>query len=344
MRRLSWTLAILLAPVIVFGRAASAEDPKPEVKAPTIATDEEAAAALEKFKEEWKAKGLKGDDRISQRDFAMGNLAKVQHKDVVEALARVTSDPDATLRTLAVIYLGEQKACPGSSGAKVAGALKKNADDTVLVMSALQSVGTLKYLGAGDAVKGYLKDQDFALKKSAIAAVGATGDMRLIDDLLLVAGIVVNTDHDGKGAPTEPEKKDGKETTDGYSWEGADASVDTGSSGDSDQKAAEAAAKAKMAANKAAADAAHKTSGGTGSSGGGSAGGEGATGGRGAAGRTTQELIPFVRDALKKLTGEQFHGAGEIKAWISEHRDEIAAKKKALDDEEHRQAADAAHK
>ncbi len=370
MRQLSWTLTALFAPLLAWGGVATAEDPKPAAEPPKvaaeppkvaaeppkvaaqppkIASDEEVALALERFKEQFKAKGLKGEEKTSQRDFAMNQVAQVQHREVVEALARVTHDPEEILRTLAVIYLGEQTACPGAAGSKVAAAMKKDANDPVIVMSALQSLASLKYLGARDALKVLLKDEDFALKKTAILTVGSIGDMRLIEDLLRMVGVVVTTDNDGSPAPAEPEKKNGsgKETeTEGYSWEGVDMFVASADGGD-DQKTGQAVADKKIAENKAAAkaaaaarDTARNSSGKSGSG----AGSEPAAGPRGAATRTTEELIPYIKVALKKLTGVEFKGTAEVKTWISEHREEILAKKKALDAEERRQAAEAAKK
>src|SRR5262245_13724297 len=108
-------LALVVTPL--FARGAAAEPPAapaPAAKpAPALATAEQAAAALAKFKEDYKAKGLKGDDKLAQRDFAMSAVSKVQHLSVVDALGEVSRETDSTLRMLGTIYLGEQTLLPG---------------------------------------------------------------------------------------------------------------------------------------------------------------------------------------------------------------------------------------
>jgi hypothetical protein len=342
MRR-SLPVAALLALLLVGVRAAGADEPKPAPPAPpALSSDADVAVALEKFKEDFKAKGLKGDDRTMQRDYAMEQLAKLQHPLVVEALAKVTNDPDPMLRTSAVLYLGEQKACPGAAGLKVVAAMKKNADDTVFVMSALQALGALKYLGARDLIKSSIKEEDFAIKKSAIIAVGETGDMRLLREILVIIGITPTEREPSKGGGADAEKSGGgKEVVEeGYSWEGAEATVDWGMSDNSAENAeAERQVKEQIAKNQAeAAKAAGSKSGSGGGPGAGAgAGGEGAKG-RGAASRSTQELVPYVRTALRKLTGEQFSSHKSIVKWLTEHREDVIAKKRACDEEEKRQA------
>jgi hypothetical protein len=247
---------------------------------PALSTDEQAAAALAVFEEEFKAKGLKGDDRTSQRDFAMSKVVKVQHARVVEALAKVSRSGEPMLRTLGVLYLGEQRALPGTAGKEVLATLKANRKDTLLVLSALDSFGNLRYVGAGDTIRDLMRDQDFSVKKSAIIASGRTRDVRLLPDLLKLLGIDAKadgTDGDGDG-------NDGPVvTSEGYSWEGAEASVDTGTPGPGDQQAAEAAVEAQLRANEAAARA---SAGGGGGVGGGTGGGISIGGGRGGSSRS----------------------------------------------------------
>ena len=58
--------ALLLALIAggVFAPYSAAEEAEKE-SAPEMATDEEVAEALKEFKEAWKAKGLKGDDKVA---------------------------------------------------------------------------------------------------------------------------------------------------------------------------------------------------------------------------------------------------------------------------------------
>jgi hypothetical protein len=362
-RALVFGTAIALAP------AALAGDPKPAPKPPpVVASDADAAAALAEFKEAFKAKGLKGDDRLSQRDFAMATLAKLQHPLVVEALAPVARDSDPTLRMLATIYLGDQTLFPGLAGKHVATAWKRGLSDDVYVMTAMQSVARLKYLGARDDIRGALKSQNFAVKKTAIGTIVMTGDLRMVRDMLALVGVQVPS-NEGKGVstggPAAEAKTDGKvsggqeQTTEGYSWEGAEATVDYGMA-DNTQENAEAKAKAEeqIAKNKAAAEAAaaaaNNDGGGGGvtggSSSGGSAGGigsgassDGGSGpGRGGGGRSNSELIPLVLGALQKLTGQTFTGPAHFKKWWADNAEAVAEKMKKLDDKEKFQKEEAA--
>jgi hypothetical protein len=126
-------------------------DPAPAAPAapavPKVDDDAKATAAVATFKEAFKAKGMKGDERLAQRDWALSELVKVQHPLVVAELGEVARSNDEKLRLLAVIYLGDQKALPALAGEQVLTALKKHGGDTVLVLSALQSLASLKYLG-----------------------------------------------------------------------------------------------------------------------------------------------------------------------------------------------------
>lgn len=326
------TIPALLATISLFGgaRSAAAADPKPAPKAAVLATDEAVSGALAKFKEDWKAKGLKGEDRVSQREFAMRELARHQHPKVVEELASISRDPDPTLRMIAVIYLGDMTLLPGAAGPKVVAAMKAGKSDGVMVLTCLQSIGTLKYLGARDALRDALRDQSFAVKKAAIDSVGRTGDFRLMRELLEVVGVDLGAEPSAAG-----DASDGKAVVEeGYSWEGAEASVDTGTAGDGDQKAAEAKVKAQLAANRAAAEGGREGGAGGGGAGGGGDAGPGRGGG---SARSTEELRYHVVAALKRMTGQAFTGPKDFRKWHREHRDEIEAKAKALDAEERAQ-------
>jgi hypothetical protein len=324
-RRLSLLALSLASCGLVGAPLAQAGDAKPGAKVAVMATDEAVAAALAKFKEDWKAKGLKGDDRLSQREFALRELAKHQHAKVVEELASVTRDPDPTLRMIGVIYLGDMTLLPGAAGPKVVAAMKAGKGDVVMLMTCLQSIGHLKYLGARAELKDALRDQSFAVKKAAIDAIGRTGDLRLLREMLEVIGVDLGDD-----PSAAQDANEGKEVVEeGYSWEGAEASVDTGTAGDGDQKAAEAKVKAQLAANKAAAE--------KGSKAGGGGDGGGASVGRGGTARSTEELLYPIIAALKGMTGRSFTGPKDLRKWHRENRSDLAEKGKALDEQERAQ-------
>lgn len=310
-------LGLLLVPVTF------AEDVKQAPKKLTLATDEQAEAILAVFKDEWKAKGLKGDDRVSQRDYAMRKISKIHHPDIVAALGKASRSSDADTRMLALIYLGDQKALPHLAGTHVVKAMRKHKKDVALIMTGLQSLGELKYLGAQSDIGKLIQHREWQIRKTAIATVGRIGDKRMLEEVARVLGI--RLDADDKGDPDQ--KMGGKEVVEeGYSWEGAEATVDRGEADNSKEMAdAKKLAEAQIAKNKAAAQ----------------KGGGGGGGGRGAGGsaRSVKELIPTILRTLQALTGEQFDKPSSIRKWYSKNREKLVVDQKALDAKEKAQKA-----
>jgi len=332
LRASACALVLVLLAGILLIPATFAEDAKDAPQKLTLASDERAQQALAEFKEDWKATGLKGDDKVSQRDYAMRKISKIQHPDIVDALGKASRSSDSDVRMIALIYLGDQKALPHLAAQHVLKAMRKSKKDIVLLMTGLQSLGELKYLGAREDIRDLIKHQEFVVKKAAIAAVGRIGDKRMLREVLAALGMKVT--EDGK----EPEKKESaKEVTEeGYSWDGAEAVVDRGESDNTQENAdAKAKAEAQIAANKAAAEAGR--SGGNG--GGGGLTGTGTGGGRGGSSRSTDELIPTILRTLKALTGEEFAKPSAIREWLVANHDQLVADQKALDEKEKAQKA-----
>ncbi len=299
-----------------------------------MATDEQVKEALARFKEEYKAKGLKGDDKLMQRDFAIKNLVKWQHKLIVNELGKIAKKKDPDLSTLAVIYMAEQKDLPGVVGPRVVDAMKRHKSDPIFLMSALDTLGYVRYLGGGDMIEDLLKHKDFSVKKYAIRTAGWTQDIRLMGPLLKLLGISEKNEKQGDKKEGET-KKGEKEETEGASWEGTEVEYDTGTPGDHDQKMAEKIGKAEMAAKKAAA------TGGKGGGGGGTSGTSGAGSGsapRGGSSRSLEELYPTILKALKSMTGEEFDNPKQIRLWLRVNKDRIKALKDRFDKQEKEQA------
>lgn len=369
--------SFLFAPIALAGDpppAAPGGPAAPAAKKLVMATPEEAAEALAKFKEDYKAKGLKGEDRLSQKDFAMSQLVKLQHPQVVEALAGVTRESDATLRMLGTIYLGDEKLLPGLAGQRVVQGWKRAPDDDALAITAMQSIARLKFLGAKEELRGALKDLSFAVKKSAISTIAVTEDIRLVSDILALVGTQLPSGKDpAAGGQADDPKKDGSKmgsggaevVSEGYSWEGAEAVVDHGYADNTAENAeAEAKVKEQIAKNQAEAQKAASSSnspsagdsggsssgpdtGGGGGGGGGSvSGGAGGGGesapGRGGGGRSTRELLPYVLGAIQRITGKTFSGPGEFKRWWTSNPEIVSEKWKACDEKEKHQKAEAA--
>ena len=326
--------ALLLALIAggVFAPYSAAEEAEKE-SAPEMATDEEVAEALKEFKEAWKAKGLKGDDKVMQRDYAMRLINELHHPEVVKALGKASKSSDEDVRLIAIIYLGDQTLLPAQAAHHILAAMKKGKKDIVLQMTALQSLGKLKYVGASHQLRTALKHKHFVVRKAAITTIGDIGDARLLADVLKVLGVKLD---DGKGG-SEDKKESKKETvSEGYSWEGAEAVVDRGEADNSKENAdAKKIAEAQIAKNKAAAAAGA----GGGAGGGGGVGGIGGSGGRGGTARSTEEMIPAILRTLKKITGEEFKKPAQIRIWVRGNRDWLDSEKKRLDKLEKAQKA-----
>ena len=213
-------LLVLLAPPVLAEEPEEKPDP-----IPPMASDEEAKEALTLFKDEWKARGYKGDEKTAVRERAMRKFAETQHPIVTERLYKLTGDRNEDISTLAVMYLGRQRALPGYAGKHVLKAAEKHQNDPVFVMFAVDAISELDYRLQIEFLRKLLKHKDEMVRKVAILKVGDMKEMRMFEDLLQLA-------------------KDLK-IDKGWKTEGHEVRVDTGAAGDKDQKAAEAKYKQK---------------------------------------------------------------------------------------------------
>ena len=228
-RRPLTTLVLILA---VCAPRAFAEEPKKDKAAPppVMASDAEAKEALATFKVEFKAKGLKGDEKLMQQDYAMRELAKVQHPLVVAELAKLLRNRNANLYTMACMYLGKQAALPAHAGRAILNGLKKHSKDETFLMSALEALADLRYLGAQETLRSLLLHNEYAVVKYALMTIGELEDARMVEDIYkLMKKIKLE-----KGAK----------------WDGVEVNYDTGAPGTHDQEMAEAIGQAQMAKNK----------------------------------------------------------------------------------------------
>ncbi len=237
------TLAVSLSLVAVLGGAlafgifpadtpAWAEDDAPAKKAkpiPPLATAEEVAEALAAFKVAFKAKGMKGDEKLAEQDWAIRGLAAVQHPKVTDQLVKLTKHRSEEIRTSAVIKLGDQRRIPGYAGAAVVEAMKRNSKDATFQMAGLAAIANLRYLGAKTTITTLMGHHDYAVKKNALTTIAKLADHRFIEEIVKLM----------KALKLEK----------GASWDGVNVTYDTGASGDSDQKMAEKLGKAAEAKN-----------------------------------------------------------------------------------------------
>jgi hypothetical protein len=281
-----WLLALALAPV----SPAFAEDPAKPAPAPAVpgmATNEDAKAALVAFRA-----AFKGND-VDRKAQAVFDLAKVQHPAIVAEIGKLLSNRDLDVKTVAAMALGDVKALPALAGARLTATFEANATDGAFMRSAIDSRAALGHRASLPALVKKFKDPDPGIVKSAMSAVGEMKDVRALDALLEMA-------------------KDLK-IDEGVKWEGGEVHVDTGASGDTDQKAAEAQY-AKQYGNQAHA--------------------------KRSSGRRMRDMKEVVLDVLKDLTGEQFRSGVAAREWVAAHQADLAAKRKALDEDQARQEAD----
>jgi hypothetical protein len=215
MRRLVLVTALASAPFVA--AVARAEEPMPApapAPAPKIASDEEAAAAIAKFKA-----AFKGND-ADRKTMALFALAKTQHPLVVAELGKALANRNETVRTAAAMAFQDLTALPGLAGERLVASLEANKDDAVYLMTAIDGIEAVGYRGALPQLVALFKHKNGAVVKHAILSVARTKDIRAIEQLLLMM----------KEAKIE----------DGYSWQGGEVTVDTGAPGTADQEAAEA--------------------------------------------------------------------------------------------------------
>nr|MDJ0975541.1 HEAT repeat domain-containing protein [Planctomycetota bacterium] len=185
--------------------------------------------AFATYKTEFKAKGLKGEEKIGAKVYAIKTLAYTQHKKVVDQLAKLTKNRDQDIRTAAVQYLGMQRALPGYAGTKVMAAMTKHKNDSIVLISGLQAIQDLEYRACEDALRELMRHDDYAVQKSAMFAIGEMKDMRLLPDVFQLLKKI--------------------KLAKGDKWDGVSVTYDTGTAGDHDQKMAEKIGKEQMKKN-----------------------------------------------------------------------------------------------
>ncbi|MDA1194573.1 MAG: hypothetical protein O2894_05255 [Planctomycetota bacterium] len=225
------TLFALLTLMLVFVYPAFAEEPQEPAEAaiPELATDEEVDAALEIFKEAYKARGTKGDEKLATQDMAIRELAKTQHPKIVDELTKLSKNRSVDISTSAVLQMGQQRRIPGYAGEAILAAMKRQSKDPTYLMAGLAAIGELGYLGAKDTLIELMGHHDYAVKKNALVTIAELKDHRFIEEIVRLM----------KALKLEK----------GASWDGVEVNYDTGTAGDHDQKMAEKIGKEKQAAN-----------------------------------------------------------------------------------------------
>lgn len=226
-RLLALMLILLVLPVVALAEEAADEERDP---VPPLADEDVAKEALETFKSDFRARGFKGDEKLAMKEVAMRTLASIQHPLVADRLYKLTRDRDADIRTLAVLYLGYQRAIPGYAGPLAVKAIRAQDSDAIFAMFGIEAIENLDYRGGIDLMRALMAHKDEGVKKVAVLYIGDAQEWRMLPDLLALM----------------KEMKIDK----GWKTEGHEVRYDSGAPGDADQKKAEAIYKAKYGKGK----------------------------------------------------------------------------------------------
>lgn len=266
--------------------AAPAAPQAPSKPLPPLATNAQAKEALLAFKEAYKAK-----DSASKAD-AVDGLGKINHPDVVQELVRLTKNRDLEVRAAAFQNLAMQRAIPSLVGRPLLSTVDVKSQDWQYVTDVIDTVKGVGDRAALPTLVKLLKHENPSVVRWSLDALGDMKEVRAIDAILdLMKELKIDQ---------------------AAKWEGGEVHVDTGASGDADQRSAEAAYAAKY----------------------GNGTGKGKAGGR-----KTRSLGDVFYLVLKDLTGQSFASGEGAKDWLAAHKPEIEAKKAALDDEQKKQDA-----
>ena len=216
----AFALLTFAAPSARAEEPAKAAAPKP---IPPLATTVDAKAAIAAFKAEFKGKD------VAKKADAVDALGAVNHPFVVDELVKVTRHKDPELRAAAYQNLERQRAIPDVAGKAVLSGLDLKSKDVEAVTHVIDTVEVLRHRGSLPVLLALCRHDDHAIVRAALDAIGDMKDVRALDAVLeLLKELKVE---------------------DGVKWDGASASVDTGTAGNGDQQAAEAQARAAAAGN-----------------------------------------------------------------------------------------------
>lgn len=266
---LSLLLAVLPAPALWAEEERKKAEPH---------TDAQVGPALEAYRRD------AGGEDLEKRIRALRTLGRWRHKDVLKELKRVLGkEPDLELKAVAAEGLGHQLCFAAEAGRALADFLKaqegwasqtdpqspeaqqRTAYEARVLVACWGSVGALGWKDAWKEWKDYIDHEHDDVASAAITAFGRVKEYRALPSLLEWFNIY----------------------PDGVSWEGGSVRVDTGAAGDKDQKAAQAAWKAKY-------------------------------GGR--AKKARPAVVDALLRAVREITGQEFTKPAQLKQWMDENK------------------------
>ena len=235
-------------------------------------SDDEAKQALVDFKKTFsKTKDLEGKQNL------VYDLHDLPHELVIKQLEKLLKNKDKNIRGVAALALGGQAHDPARAGKILTNAYKAKFKDELVVISVMEGWTELKYIGYWPMVEKAMKDDRNAVVIRVLDLLGDNKDWRAIPKLLEMYHVAM------------PKR---------VSWKTGEVKVDTGASGDTDQKAAEAKFNAKYGAGGSKAKAKAKAK---------------------ARAFDERNFSNELRKAVKGITGEDFDNAMDFEDWYVEN-------------------------
>ncbi|MFQ5845385.1 MAG: HEAT repeat domain-containing protein [Planctomycetota bacterium] len=264
---------------VLVALAAAADAPK-KVEA---VSDAEAKEVLQAFEKAFKAKD------VDQKLEAVYTLHDAPHDQVIERLARLANAKNPAVRNVAAMALGGQGHNPDRAGQLLMASFKKNYQSIEVLSSVLDGMAELRYLRYWPDLKKCLDDDRNAVAIRALDLIGSNQDWRAVPQLLELYK---------------------EQMPKGYKWTTGSVTVDTGTPGDADQKAAQAKWEAKYGkgGSKAKARAQAKANAGK-----------------------ERNLATQLRKCVRMLTGQDFETVLDFEDWLMENYVEVARKAAVLD-------------
>ena len=75
--------------------------------------------AVAPYKVAFRAKGMKGEEKLAYQVQAVRDIAEVQHPKVVDMLVKLTNNKNPDIAAAALLGLGDQRRIPGYAGQAV---------------------------------------------------------------------------------------------------------------------------------------------------------------------------------------------------------------------------------
>jgi hypothetical protein len=254
------------------------------VHAADAVDDAEAKQTLKEFD-----KAFKASRQLEEQQNLIYDLHDVPHDLVIRRLEKLLKHKKAGVRNVAALALGGQSHNVPLAGAILMRAYVKDYKNQEVLASVLEAMAELKFLGYWPKAEPALKDDRNAVIIRHLDLLGTNEDWRAIPRLLELYRVVM------------PKK---------VTWKTGSTSVDTGTAGDADQKAAEAEFNKKYGRGGSKMKAKAKAK---------------------ARSYDLRNFTTQIRKCVKKITGQDFDTAWDFEDWLVENYLLVARKAAEMD-------------